>query len=224
MAALKERPDLRNRYSVFRDRWEAGLHLADILRQHKGRPEGLVLAIPSGGVPVGLALAGELELPLDVVIARKLQIPGNTEAGFGALALGGGCFLNHELMDRLGIDQEQVEAEMRRVRQELDARNQTLRNSRPLPQLEGRKVILVDDGLASGFTMLAALEAVREKNPAMIIVAVPTAPMDSIRRLSGKAEQIICANIHDRTPFAVANAYQQWRDLETSEVRAMLGL
>jgi len=219
---LKEFTELRNKRGIFTDRNDAGARLAELMPEYEGRDDCLVLAIPSGGVPVGVALAHALQLPLDVVIARKLQIPGNTEAGFGALALEGGRFLNENIMAALGLSEKEIEQETQTVAAELSRRNQLLRGGRPLPELQDRVAVLVDDGLASGFTMLAALDAVRSRKPREIVVAVPTAPLSSIHRLEGLAQVVFCANVHEHKPFAVAAAYTAWRDLETAEVRKML--
>jgi predicted phosphoribosyltransferase len=205
---LHHLPNMRNKHHVFADREDAGNTLASMLSPlHKGGE---------------LALAGALGGDLDMVVVRKLQIPGNTEAGFGAMTLDGRVHLNRELMSRMNITGEQIEAEKRTVARELERRNQRFRQGRKPPDVTGRSVILVDDGLASGYTMLAALAAVRDGKPARVVVAVPTAPMSSILKVHTEADEIFCANVQDTGPFAVAAAYRRWHDLEPGEVEDML--
>jgi len=207
----------RNRHHLFEDRTEAGEYLADMLSQSGDYDSAIVLAIPSGGVPVGLQIRRKLEAPMDLLITRKIQIPGNTEAGFGAMTMDGRVFFNQELLARLRLNEEQIAEQTEKVRLELERRNARLRDGRPLPQLDGRKAILADDGLASGFTMMAAIDMVKRQQAAEIIVAVPTAPLSSIDRIVDSVDKIYCANIQDSGSFAVAAAYRRWRDLEFEE-------
>ncbi|EGJ50954.1 phosphoribosyltransferase [Desulfocurvibacter africanus] len=214
----------RNRDRVFADRAEAGQMLAEMLApEYVGLPGGLVLAIPSGGVPVALEVCRRLRLPLDLIIARKLQIPGNTEAGFGAMAMGGEVLLNEPLVSSLGLTKAQIEAEQGRVEAELAERNALLRGGRPLPDMYGRTAIIVDDGLASGYTMQAAVRDLRARGAAGITVAVPTAPLETARRMADISDAVYCISIQDYYPFAVASAYRNWRDLSREEVADMLG-
>jgi len=221
-AKLVDKPDLRNKNQIYDDRQDGGAWLASMLVHFKKQPDTIILAIPSGGVPVGLELQERLDLPLDLIITRKLQIPGNTEAGFGAMTLGGEVFFNHELLARLHIAEADIEEEKKKVRRELERRNGLYRKGRGLPNLTGFTAIIVDDGLASGFTMLAALTMVRELLAARIIVAVPTAPLSSIQRIGDEVDEIYSPHIQDHGSFAVAAAYRNWRDLDSSEVVAML--
>jgi predicted phosphoribosyltransferase len=193
-----------------------------MLESFRERPKTMILAIPSGGVPVGLELSRNLTLPMDLVITRKIQIPGNTEAGFGAMTMAGKAFINRELLDMLRLSDAEVEKQMEKVRLELDRRNARFRNNKPFPDLEGLLVILVDDGLASGFTMLAAIDMARSEGAGKIVVAVPTSPLSSIVRIQDKVDQVYCANVQDFGSFAVASAYRNWRDLEPDEVVEML--
>jgi predicted phosphoribosyltransferase len=219
-----ESEEYRNRDRVFADRAEAGQMLAEMLAsEYEGLPGGLVLAIPSGGVPVALEVSRRLRLPLDLIIARKLQIPGNTEAGFGAMAMGGEVLLNEPLVSSLGLTKAEIEAERGRVEDELVQRNALLRGGRPLPDLHGRTAIIVDDGLASGYTMQAAVRDLRARSVAGIIVAVPTAPLETARRMADISDAVYCISIQDYYPFAVASAYRNWRDLSREEAAEMLG-
>lgn len=221
-AKLVDKPELRNRHQIYDDRQDGGVCLASMLANFKKQPDTIILAIPSGGVPVGLELRARLQLPLDLIITRKLQIPGNTEAGFGAMTMGGQVFFNHELLARLHISEAEIEEEKEKVRLELERRNALYRKGRGLPDLAGLTAIIVDDGLASGFTMLAALTMVREQLAARIVVAIPTAPLSSIQRLGDEVDEIYSPHIQDHGSFAVAAAYRNWRDLDVTEVVAML--
>jgi putative phosphoribosyl transferase len=218
-AELHEVEEYRDKHRLFQDRAPAGEVLARMLAQDYGsRPDVLVMAIPSGGVPVGLEISRRLRLDFDMIIVRKLQIPGNTEAGFGALSMEGRLFLNEALLARLDLRREEVEEQIGIVRSELETRNSQLRDGRPLPDLTGKTVILADDGLASGYTMLAAAGTVSEKGATRVAVAVPTAPMSSIKLISPMVDEIWCVNVQSHGPFAVANAYVHWHDLDLREV------
>ncbi len=207
---------------IFQDRSAAGGVLADMLVDYKGLKNAQILAIPAGGVPVGLQLHLSLMLPLELIIIRKIQIPGNTEAGFGALAQTGDCLLNQELIARIGLTEQEIEAQVQKTRQELASKQEKFCQGRSFPDLAGKTVILTDDGLASGFSMLAAAQMVQKYNPREIVVAVPTAPLKSVQKLSPKADKIFCAHIQDSLPFAVANAYQNWHDLAEATVQELL--
>lgn len=221
---LIEDSALRNRQHIFADRRDAGRRLGRLIRDTLGDAAGpMVLAIPAGGVPVGLEVSRVLKTNLDLLVVRKLQIPGNTEAGFGAMTLDGVVFLNRELLDYLNLTPEQIEAEKARVMEELKARNERFRSGRPSPDVEGRDVLLVDDGLASGFTMLAAAETARRNGAASLSAAVPTAPLRSVEQVKEALDHLYCLNVVDRPgPFAVAGAYQRWHDLDHDEVLALL--
>ncbi len=222
-AHILTHPPFRDRRGVYPDRPEAGRFLGEMLdASHIPLAGAWVLAIPNGGVPVGLAVARRLRLPLDVAVVRKLQIPGNTEAGFGALNLDGDMVLNEPLMAALGLGPEAIEAEAARVRRELESRQRLLRGKRSFPALAGCTVILVDDGLASGYTMEAAIQAARRRQAAAVVAAAPTAPQSSLDRLAGAADWIVVPLVRGPGPFAVAEAYRRWRDLDVTETAAML--
>lgn len=222
-AKIVEKEELRDRSEVFRDRWEAGSVLGGMLRaEYGGRDDLHILAIPAGGVPVGLKVREILEAPFDLVIARKLKIPDNPEAGFGAMAYGGGKFLNEPLVTELHLDESDIETATGAVELELEKRNRLFREGRPFPDLAGRTVLLVDDGLASGYTMLSALRMVADHGARSSVVAVPTAPQRTIDRLRGEADEIVCPNIRTGMFFAVADAYARWYDLREEEVLDLL--
>jgi len=209
----------RDKHYIFSDRWDAGLTLASLIRStYVQIKDGIVLAIPSGGVPVGMKVSETLDLPFDMDIVRKLQIPGNTEAGFGAITLDGSVFINEPLLAGLNLSQAQIEEEKERVRDELMLRNNLFREGRPFPSLNGKTVIIVDDGIASGYTMLASVYMAKKQAAFRTIVAVPTAPMRSIEKVASKVDAVFCLNIRTGPYFAVAEAYRQWRDLSQEEV------
>lgn len=221
MGELRTLPELQGRTRVFADRADAGRVLARWLEpEWKGVEGGIVLAVPAGGVPVGLELAHGLELPLDLIFVRKLHFPDNPEAGFGALGEGGELLVDPEAARLLGGDV--VRAAVLRERRALAERIRRLRSGRSPPELAGRKVLLTDDGLASGASMRVAAREARARGAERVEVAVPTAPEDAARRVAAGADRVWVANLRSGPPFAVADAYRSWRDLSTEEVAALL--
>lgn len=212
---------LRNRSSVYQDREDAGAYLAKALEQFRGK-DAIVLAIPSGGVPVGLAISSHLKLPFDLLIIRKIPIPGNPESGFGAVSLEGDMVLNEPMVRMLGLTPEEIEDLAGPVQEELLARNRIFRESKSWPEIKGKIVILVDDGLASGYTMLAAARVVRRREPKQIVIAVPTASASTVNLLAPDVDMIFCPNIRSGATFAVADAYRNWYDLSRREVVSLL--
>jgi predicted phosphoribosyltransferase len=222
MAALIQNEELRNRNRVFADRKDAGLQLAEMLRESV-KPDALVLAIPSGGVPVGLAVAHRLMLDFDLVLVRKVQIPWNTEAGFGAVNMDSDLIINKHLLSLLHLSGDQVERQVKKTMATIEERNRKFRQNRPFPDIADRVVIVVDDGLASGYTMRAAITYIRKRNPGAIIVAVPTGSADTVKLLLQEVDTFCCLNIRESYPYAVAAAYRNWHDLEDKDVLALLG-
>lgn len=214
-------PELREREGVFADRADAGRRLAELMAGFRAG-EALLLAVPAGGVPVAAALADELELELDVAVVSKITLPWNTEAGYGAVAFDGSVRLNEPLVRRLGLSDAEVRAGIERTRRKVGKRVAELRGDRPLPRLQERTAILVDDGLASGFTMLAAAEAVRAVGAGQVIVAVPTAHTGSIERILRAVDRVYCCNLRGGLRFAVASAYRHWYDVSLEEARRVL--
>lgn len=215
MGELIEDPKLRNRYHVFRNRHHAGELLAERLKSLVGR--GTVLAIPAGGIPVGCEVARRLRLAFEVIVVRKIPVPGDPEAGMGALSFDGEVFLNRPLIERLGIAEDALEAQLGRVRRQVEGRQRVFMEGRAFPELSGREVILVDDGLASGYTMLAALSSVKRRNPKRVVVAVPTSPRRTAEFLLPKVDLLLCLNLREEATFAVADAYAEWYDLSEKE-------
>ncbi len=216
-----EAQDLRDRTGVFVDRADAGRQLAELM-QPLADTDALVLGIPAGGVPVAVPLAESLGLEMDVAVVSKITLPWNPEAGYGAVAFDGTVRLNEDLLPRLGLSDEDLEAGIEETQNKVQRRVRELRGERPLPDVNGRTVVLCDDGLASGFTMMTAVAAISERDPRQVIVAVPTASTSAVGRVSGRADCIYCCNIRGGTRFAVASAYQNWRDVPLDEVQALL--
>jgi predicted phosphoribosyltransferase len=207
--------------TLFRDRSEAGDVLAGRLGHYAGRDDVLVLALPRGGVPVAARVARALGAPLDVFVVRKLGVPGHEELAMGAIASGGVRVVNEQVVGRLGLGEE----ELRRVAEvegrELARRERRYREDRAPPELAGRVVILVDDGLATGSTMRAAVAAARRAAPARVVVAVPTAPASTCQRLAEEADEVVCATTP--RPFrAVGYSYRSFPQTSDEEVRAIL--
>ncbi|MFW5868070.1 MAG: phosphoribosyltransferase [Armatimonadota bacterium] len=219
--SVVDMPQLRDRVGVFEDRADAGRKLAELMEPLAGA-DALVLGIPAGGVPVAKPLAEELGLELDVAVVSKITLPWNTEAGYGAVAFDGTVRINEPLLSRLNLSHEDVEEGRERTLAKVKRRVLELRGERPLPDVSGRTVILCDDGLASGFTMMTAVDAVRKAEPAQVIVAVPTGHDSAIKRILGRIDCVYCCNIRGGPRFAVASAYQSWRDVELDEVRKLL--
>ena len=182
----------------------------------------MVLGIARGGIPVGYSLAKSLGGILDVVTARKLPIPWNPEAGFGAVAPDGTIFLNRDMVRRLGLGEVEIGEVAREVLAEVRRREEVYRGKRPFPALEGREVILTDDGLATGYTMLAAIAMVRKRGPGFMAVAVPVSPEETARMIEPLVNLFLCLHRSRHYPFAVASFYRDFRDLTDEEVRGYL--
>ncbi|HEX3415468.1 MAG TPA: phosphoribosyltransferase [Stellaceae bacterium] len=205
----------------FRNRTDAGRQLAEKLASYANRPDVLVLALPRGGVPVGGEVARALGAPLDVFLVRKLGVPGYEELAMGAVATGEVRVLNDEIVRGLGISEHEIDAIVAREMQELARRERLYRGDRLPPDVADRTVILVDDGLATGATMRAAIQALRQQKPARIVVAVPTASPDTCEALKVEADDVICA----MTPepfFAVGHWYEDFTQTTDDEVRELL--
>ena len=218
MGAIVDDPRLRERVGVFADRHDAGNQLAAFLRSHLEIRDPVVMAIPAGGVPVGAAIARLFRVPLELAIVRKIRIPGTTESGFGAVTWDGRVLFNDRLLVSLGLTKEEIEQAVKETRANVNERIQRFSGTRAFPDLAGKSAILTDDGLASGYTMLAALGSVREHHPARVIVAVPTASAASAALAAREADEVVCLNIRSGRRFAVAEAYKRWYDLDDEEV------
>lgn len=214
---LIEEVSLREKTHIFQDRKEAGRLLAEKLIHYKGT-DTIVLGIPSGGIPVAAEIAHALSLPFDLIIVRKLQLPYNTEAGFGAMGPDGEIILNERLLDTAGLTEEEIKMQVKKTLGVIEKRTVLFRKERPFPSLKDKTAIIVDDGLASGYTMLAAIKFVKKNSPQKIVVAVPTGSMRTVDHIRQEVDECVCLNVRSRFPFAVADAYRNWYDLSDGEV------
>jgi len=205
----------------FSDRYEAGRVLAAGLSEYQGRPRTLVLALPRGGVPVAFEIAQFLRAPLDVFNVRKLGVPGQEELAFGAIASGGIRVVNRGLVAEQMIGPEVIEAVVAREQEELDRRERLYRGARPAPPVRDGIVLLIDDGMATGSTMLAGVRALRERGPAELIVAVPVAAARTCKALRPEADRVICAVTPEHFN-AVGQWYRDFSETTDEEVRELL--
>jgi putative phosphoribosyl transferase len=205
----------------FQDRREAGRVLAERLREFANDPNVLVLALPRGGVPVAYEIARALALPLDVFIVRKLGVPGHEELAMGAIASGGVRVFNEEVVDRLRISDQRIDAVAAREQQEIDRRELEYRGDLPPVNLRDRKIILVDDGLATGATMRAAVRALREAGASEIIVSVPVGSIEALERIGREADDIVCP-LAPEDFQAVGQFYEDFSQTSDEEVRELL--
>ena len=205
----------------FRGRRDAGRVLAGLLRHYRGRDDVVVLGLPRGGVPVAYEVARELGAPLDVFLVRKLGVPGHEELAMGAIASGDVIVLNDDVVQGLGITDDAVERVAEREAHELVRREHEYRDGRPMLPVGGKTVVVVDDGLATGASMRAAVQAVRKLEPERVIVAVPTAPDSTCRELASEADNVVCASTP--SPFyAVGASYRDFTQVTDDDVRALL--
>ena len=205
----------------FRDRGDAGHQLAEDLARYAGRSDVLVIALPRGGLPVGLEIARALDAPLDVMIVRKLGVPGHEELAMGAIASGGVRVENEEVVRSLRIPPAMMDRVAAAEGLELERRDRLYRGGRPWPRLNGRVVILVDDGIATGATIRAAIQALRAQEPARIVVAVPVAAASTCRELGREVDEVVCVSTPE--PFhAVGAHYEDFPQLSDEEVREIL--
>jgi predicted phosphoribosyltransferase len=210
------RDELSEREDVFRDRAHAGEVLASMVSELLAAREladPVVLAVPAGGVPVAVEIAKRCALPLDVAVVSKITLPWNTEAGYGAIAFDGSVHLNQALIDAVSLTDAQIAEGIAKTKTRVERRMKRLRGRGGVPDVAGRAAFIVDDGLASGFTMRAAVSAVRGAGASEVIVAVPTGHVDAVKKMDALADEVLCANVRSNTPFAVANAYERWHDV-----------
>ncbi len=205
----------------FRDRTEAGQLLATKLAAYANRPDVLVLALPRGGVPVAFEVARALHAPLDVIIVRKLGVPGEEELAMGAIASGGVCVLNDDVVQMLGIPEEVIHTVATREQQEVEQRERLYRGDRLAYDVHGHTVILVDDGIATGATMRAAVAAVRHQQPARIIIAIPVAASATCEEFVAEVDELVCIS-RPKMFFAVGSWYEHFSQTSDEEVRRLL--
>ena len=206
----------------FRDRSHAGRELAVLLDHYRGRSDVVVLGLPRGGVPVAAEVAAALGAPLDVFLVRKLGVPGHVELAMGAIATGGVRVVNQSVLDALGIPPDVIETVAGREGAELERRERLYRGERPPPEIAGRVVIVVDDGLATGSTMRAAVAALRAQNPGRVVVAVPVGAAATCDQLGTDADEVVCARAPS-TFRAVGEWYDDFSPTGDGEILAALG-
>lgn len=218
---VHEQPSLRNQTQVFRDRLAAGAALAELLKAYEAA-DAMVFGIPAGGVPVAAEAAKRLCLPFDVLVVSKITLPWNTEAGYGAVTSDGTCQLNQRLVRQAGLDPATVQAGIKATEEKVRRRTREFRAILPGHKVSATTAIIMDDGLASGFTMRVAVQALRNQRVASIVVAVPTGHLRAVTALAQQADAVYCVNIREGLQFAVADAYTCWSDISEDEVKAML--
>jgi len=206
---------------TFQDRREAGRELAGKLRKYRGEDDLLVLGLPRGGVPVAAEVAKELGAPLDVFVVRKLGVPGHEELALGAIASGGVRTLNRRVVNQLGIGGEEIERIAAREQAELERQERAYRGDRAPLEVAGKTVLLVDDGLATGATMRAAVRALREGKPSKVVVAAPTGAPDTCRELAAEADEVVCAMMPAQFR-GVGRWYQDFTQTSDEEVEELL--
>lgn len=205
----------------FHDRTEAGRQLASQLKAYANRTDVLVLGLPRGGVPVAYEVARALHVPLDICLVRKLGVPGHKELAMGAIASGGVRVLNYDVLSWLNIGDKTIEHVAAHELRELQRRDRAYRGDRPQPQIRDRTVILIDDGLATGATMRAAIAVLRSQQPKAIVVAVPVAPVETCKALKAEVDQLVCLATPE--PFyAIALWYENFAQTRDDQVRDLL--
>lgn len=207
--------------ALFENRFDAGRKLASLLEEYKGQ-SAIILAIPNGGVPIGLECAIAIDADFDVVISRKIPFPLKPEAGFGAIADDGIPIINEAVVEQYNLSDHQVNYAINEVRVEIRRRTNLYRGSRPLAVVKDKTVIITDDGLASGYTMKAAVESVRKRQPREIIAAIPAASQGAMELLENVADKIITCAIGTMPKFFIADFYSVWYDFKDREVTQCL--
>ena len=206
----------------FKDRAEAGRLLGHRLRTYANRSDVIVLALPRGGVPVAFEVASALGVQIDVFVVRKLGTPGRRELAMGAIASGGVRVLNEDVIRLMRIREEVIDTVTAEEQQEMHRRERAYRGTRPVPDLKGQTVILVDDGLATGSTMHAAVVAVRQQQPARIVVAIPVAPPSTLRELASEADEVVCVSAPEEPFEGVGRWYSDFSQTTDKDVRQLL--
>lgn len=207
---------------LFKDRMQAGEELAKLLEKYKGE-DVIVLGIPRGGVPIGYPIAKALKAPLDVIIPRKLPVPWSPEVGFGAITSTGDIILNPEIADELRLSDKEIKKIAGMVYKEIQRRIKTYRGNKPQTSLREKTVIITDDGLATGYTMIAAIQSVRKQGSKKVIAAVPVSPRDAAEKVRKYADELVTIWEKPAYSFAVANFYDDFHDMKDEEVTSLLG-
>ena len=203
--------------AIFENRHDAGRQLAEKLSEYKRQPI-IVLAIPNGGVPVALEVALALEADLALVISRKIPLPLSPEGGFGAVTDDGTIILNEEVVKRTGLTPQQINYQVSKVRADIKQRSLLYQGNQPLPRVNGKTVIIIDDGLASGFTMMAAVQSLRRRRPKEIVAATPVAPALAVKQLEKVADKVVTCATGYMPKFYVSDFYRYWHNPSDDEV------
>jgi len=214
-------PELRGKTRVFRDRIHAGEVLGRMLNPYRDSG-ALLLAVPAGGLPVAEAVRKVTGLELDVAVVSKVTLPWNTEAGYGAVAFDGTVRLNPAVLAYARLSRDQIEEGTERTLRKVNRRVRLLRGAKPFPEIQDRTAILIDDGLASGFTMMVAVASVKTAGAGVIAVAVPTGHREAVLKIASRVDALFCPNIRSGMSFAVADAYEFWYDVPDDELLAIL--
>jgi putative phosphoribosyl transferase len=206
---------------IFQNRAEAGQRLASLLGMYANREDVIVLGVPRGGVPIAFEVATALNLPLDIFVLRKLGVPGHEEFAFGAIGSGGVRVLDRQVVQSLGLSNMVIDLVTRTERAELARREQIYRGQRPPLNVRGKTVILVDDGIATGASLTAGVHAVRQMQPAAIVIAAPVAPRSTIKRLRHEVDDVVCVETPERF-YGVGQFYHDFSQVSDEEVNALL--
>jgi len=206
---------------IFQNRAEAGQQLASHLEKYANRDDVIVLAVPRGGVPIAFEVARALNLPLDIFVLRKLGVPGHEEFAFGAIGSGGVRVLDRQIVESLGLSNMVIDLITRAERAELARREQIYRGRRPPLNVRGKIVILVDDGIATGASLTAGVHAVRQMQPAAIVIAAPVAPRSTVKRLRHEVDDVVCVETPERF-YGVGRFYHDFSQVSDEEVNALL--
>ena len=206
---------------IFRNRAEAGQQLASRLGKYANRDDVIVLGVPRGGVPIAFEVATALNLPLDIFVLRKLGVPGHEELAFGAIGSGGVRVLDRQIVEAVGLSELVIELVTRAERAELARREQIYRGGRPPLDVRGKTVILVDDGIATGSSLRAGVRALRQMQPAAIVIAAPVAPRSTVNRLRREVDDVVCVEIPERF-YGVGQFYHDFSQVSDEEVNELL--
>lgn len=224
------------KFHQYESRFKAGEYLADYIKEEAKVLNNLIIkdsnhficfAIPNGGVPVSEGFCSKFNIRYDILIVRKIKIPFNTEAGFGSVTTDGTILINEPLLNQLGLSEKAVEDSIDLTKEEIQERLKFYNKEVDLEEIykkniQNTYIFILDDGLASGFTMLAAIKMIRKYNPKKILIAVPTAPLRTVERITKEVDEIFCPNIRNVMWFAVADAYKNWYDVPEREVKEIL--
>ena len=206
---------------TFLNRSDAGEKLVKRLAKYKNRKDAIVLAIPRGGVVVGYEIAKALKVKLDIIVTKKIGYPENSELAIGAVSLGGKAILDEAIVSEHDISRGYINAEVKEMQREVERRYKQYRGGKKLPELKSKIVIIVDDGIATGYTTLAAIQFVKSEKPKKIILAVPVIPRETFESLQKEADEIVCLNVAD-VFFSISRFYEEFPQLEDEEVKKYL--